>query len=163
MAKFYYVIGSTHMTRAYIHLDSHSHPIIDGLCRDSIDTISRLFTQEVVKTPIAKASAIALAASKDFLDTFLVHEGEGPKEMLQGKALDDIMDKFQVFSFPNVRNIIAPFCSTSVGVGNINRILAMKKQAKIEYIHDSMFPSQGQEKVYMFKMLVDGPRSDVDL
>ena len=39
----------------------------------------------------------------------------------------------------------------------------MKKQAKIEFIHDSVFPRQGQEKVYLFKMLVDGPGSGVDL
>jgi len=39
----------------------------------------------------------------------------------------------------------------------------MKKQAKIKFIHDSIFPKQGQEKVYLFKMLVDGPGSGVHL
>ena len=39
----------------------------------------------------------------------------------------------------------------------------MKKRAMIEFIHDSVFPgSQGKDKVYLFKMLVDGPGSGVD-
>jgi len=151
------------MTRACIHLGSHSHPVANGLYRESLDTISSLIAREVAKTPTAKTSAIALAASKEFLDTFLVDEGDGPKEMLRGKALDVVMDKFQVLSSPNVRNIVASFQNNGAGGGEIDRILAMKKQAKIEFIHDSVFPRQGQEKVYFFKMFVDGPRSGVDL
>jgi len=39
----------------------------------------------------------------------------------------------------------------------------MKKELKFEFIHDSVFPGQGKEKVYVFKMLTEGPRSGVDL
>lgn len=39
----------------------------------------------------------------------------------------------------------------------------MKSHAKIEFIHDSVFPGQGKKKVYLFKMLVHGPGSSVDL
>jgi hypothetical protein len=38
----------------------------------------------VSKTPTAKNSAIAMAASKEFLDKYLIHNGPGPKEMLRG-------------------------------------------------------------------------------
>ena len=39
----------------------------------------------------------------------------------------------------------------------------MKRESKFEFIHDSVFPGQGKEKVYMFKMLTEGPGSGVDL
>ncbi len=45
----------------------------------------------------------------------------------------------------------------------IDNIMTMKKESKFEFIHDSVFPGQGKEKVYIFKMLTEGPRSGVDL
>jgi len=39
----------------------------------------------------------------------------------------------------------------------------MKRNLRFEYIHDNVFPGQGKEKVYLFKMLVEGPGSGVDL
>jgi hypothetical protein len=50
-----------------------------------------------------------------------------------------------------------------MGKGEIDQILEMKRHAKIKFIHDSVFPGQGQKKVYLFKMLVHGPESGVDL
>jgi len=39
----------------------------------------------------------------------------------------------------------------------------MKKESKFEFIHESVFLGQGKEKVYIFKMLTEGPGSGVDL
>jgi hypothetical protein len=52
----------------------------------------------VSKIPTAKISTIAFAASKEFLDGYLNHNGLGPKEMLWGKALEDVLDKFEILS-----------------------------------------------------------------
>ena len=41
--------------------------------------------------------------------------------------------------------------------------MTMKRESKFEFIHDSVFPGQRKEKVYMFKMLSEGPGSGVDL
>jgi len=41
--------------------------------------------------------------------------------------------------------------------------MTIKKELKFKFIHDSVFSSQGKEKVYIFKMLTKGPRSRVDL
>ena len=114
-------------------------------------------------TSSAKTSAIALAASKEFLDTFLIHNGHGPKEILRTDTLENVTDKFHLLSSPNARNMISSFRSNNKGSGTIDRILDMKGCAKMEYIHDSVFLGQGHEKVYLFKMLVDGPGSGVDL
>jgi hypothetical protein len=62
----------------------HNHPISDGICRETLDTISSLIAQEVSKTPTAKNSAIAMAASKEFLDKYLIHSSPRSKKMLRG-------------------------------------------------------------------------------
>ena len=41
--------------------------------------------------------------------------------------------------------------------------MAMKRYTIIEYIHGNVFPKQGKDKVYEFKILVDRPKSGVDL
>jgi hypothetical protein len=162
-ARIYYVVSAGDMSRACIHLGNHKHPVAEGQCRETMETVTELIAQEVAKTPSAKNSAIALAASKEFLETFLIHNGDGPKEMLREEALEKVMDKFQLLSSPSVRNIIATYRDKLKGAGEIDRILTMKSHAKIEFIHDSVFPGQGKDKVYLFKMLVDGPGSGVDL
>ena len=47
--------------------------------------------------------------------------------------------------------------------GIIDNIMTMKRESKFDFIHDNVFPGQGKEKVYMFKMLTEGPGSEVDL
>jgi hypothetical protein len=70
-AHIYYVLNKSDMTRACIHLRMHKHPIFDGICQETLDTISGLIAQEVSKTPNAKNSAISMSASKEFLDKYL--------------------------------------------------------------------------------------------
>lgn len=116
-ARIYYVVSAGNMFRACIHLGNHVHPVAEGQCREILETVAELIVQEVAKTPSAKNSAIALAASKEFLETFLIHNGDGPKEMLREEALDKVMDKFQLFSSPSVRNIIATYRDKLKGAG----------------------------------------------
>jgi hypothetical protein len=80
--RIYYVLGKDDMSRACIHLGMHNHPVSDGICRETLDTISGLIAQEVSKTPTAKNSTIAMAASKEFLDKSLIHSGPESKKML---------------------------------------------------------------------------------
>jgi hypothetical protein len=116
----------------------------------------------VSKTPTTKNFAITLTARKEFLDGYLIHSGPKSKEMLWDKALEDNLEKFEILSSSNVRNMI-----TSLRSGGKERaydsIMIMKRYVTIEYIHGNVFPGQGREKVYVFKMLVDGPKSGVDL
>ena len=41
--------------------------------------------------------------------------------------------------------------------------MTMKKNSRFKYIHDSVFPGQGKERVYLFKMLLEGLSNGVDL
>jgi hypothetical protein len=116
-ARIYYVISKIEMTRVYIHLGMHNHPVFDGIYRQTLYTISGLITQEMSRTPTAKNPIIALATSKRFLGGYLFHSNPGPKEILWRKALEDVLDKFEILSSPNVRNMISLFRSGHKGGG----------------------------------------------
>jgi hypothetical protein len=103
-----------------------------------------------------------MAASKEFLDKYLIHSGHGPKKMLRGQELEDVLDKFEHLSSPNLWNMIS-LCRSGSKRGAYDSIMAMQKYTTIEYIHANVFPGQGNDKVYVFKMFVDGPGSGVDL
>jgi hypothetical protein len=103
----------------------HNHPIPDGICRETLDTISGLIAQDVSKTPTAKNSAIAMAANKEFLDKYLIHNGPRPKKMLWGQELEDVLDKFEHLSSPNLRNTIS-LCRSGGKRGAYDNIMAMK-------------------------------------
>jgi hypothetical protein len=103
-----------------------------------------------------------MAASKEFLDKYLIHTGPGPKKMLRGQELEDVLDKFEHLSSPNLGNTISLYKSGSKR-GAYDSIMAMKTYTTIEYIHSNVFPCQGKDKVYVFKMLEDRLGSGVDL
>jgi hypothetical protein len=103
-----------------------------------------------------------MAASKEFLDKYLIHSGPRSKKMLWGQKLEDVLDKFEHLSSPNLQNTISLYRSGGKQ-GEYDSIIAMKRFTKIEYIHGNIFLGQGKDKVCIFKMLEDGPRSGVDL
>ena len=162
-ARIYYCYSENpNMTRAAIHLGKHFHLVAKGTYRDSAKEISELIAKQVAKTPTATNSAIALSASKEFLTNHLFHHGEGEKQILKGEEMEEVMDRFQMLSSPSIRNVISSFRSNNRG-GVIDNIMTMKRESKFEFIHDNVFPGQGKEKVYVFKMLTEGPGSGVDL
>jgi hypothetical protein len=119
------------MSRVYIHLGMHNHPVSDGICRETLDTIFGLIAQEVSKTPTSKNCTIAMAASKEFLDKYLIYSGPGPKKMFQGQEVEDVLDKFEYLSSPNLRNTISLYRSGSKR-GAYDSIMAIKTYTTIE-------------------------------
>jgi hypothetical protein len=111
---------------------------------------------------ITAKGLIAMAASKEFLDKYLIHSGPRPKKMLRGQELEDVLDKFEHLSSPNLQNTISLYRSGGKR-GAYDSIMAMQRYTRIEYIHANVFPNQGKDMVYVFKMLVFGPGSCVDL
>jgi hypothetical protein len=103
-----------------------------------------------------------MAASKEFLDKYLIHSGLGPKKMLRGQELEDVLDKFEHLSSPNLQNMISLYRSGGKR-GEYDSIIAMKRFTKIEYIHGNIFPRQGKDKVCVFKMLEDELGSGMDI
>jgi hypothetical protein len=64
----------------------HNHLVSYEICREFLDTISSLIAQEVPKTSTIKIYAIILAASKEFLDKYLIHSGPRSKKDALGQG-----------------------------------------------------------------------------
>ena len=162
-AQIYYCYSENpNMTRVAIHLGKHTHPVAKGTYKDSAKEISEPIVKQVAKTPTATNSAITLPTNKDFLTNHLFHRGDGEKKILKGEEMEEVMDRFQMLSSPSIQNIISSFRSNNRG-GVIDNKMTMKIESKFKFKHDKVFPGQGKEKVYVFKMLTKGPGSGVDL
>ena len=103
-----------------------------------------------------------MATSKEFLDKYFIYIGPRSKKMLWDQELEDVLDKFEHLSSLNLQNTISLYRSGGKR-GAYDSIMAMKMYSTIEYIHGNIFPGQEKKKLYVFKMLEDGPRSGVDL
>jgi hypothetical protein len=91
-----------------IHLNTHYHSVANGRCKKVILQVSLLFEEEVSHTPFVTNFAIDLIKSKTFLFVnLLIEDGDGLVELLQGQKLNELMDKFVEFYFPNIRNLIS--------------------------------------------------------
>ncbi len=93
-------------------------------------------------------------------------DGEGLTKPLKGDKLCQVMmDKFTTLCSPNVRNLVASFKHCPSNKGYIFNILALKANSGYDYIQDSFFFQRQQfgEKMFMFKVFVDGNASGCDL
>ena len=150
------------MTRAAVHIGIHDHPIADGDYREVMDFIRGQIRTQVALTPNAKNSAIGMAVGKELLLKGLLDEsGEG--KMLTEEELAQVFKRWSKLGSKSLRNMIVEarrFCGQG---GYIDNILKLKKSLTYDYIHDSKFPSQGNELVYLLKMSTCGQGSGVSL
>jgi hypothetical protein len=140
----YYVIHKLQsLSRVAIHLGTHEHLVVKGMCKKSLEKIKVSVEDQVSCTLDAKIFAIALNASKASLAHHLFSENsEGLVGILQGEKLDKVMDKFQPFCFPNIQNLIASFKHSAGTKGPMENIFFLKSKSPYDYIQDSCFPRQ---------------------
>jgi hypothetical protein len=151
---------SPRMTRAAVHIGTYVHPVADGDCREAMDLIRGQIMTQVALIPNTKSIAIGMAVGKELLLKGLLDEcGEGRK--LTEEELVQVLDKSSKLGSRSLRNLIAEarrFC----GQGRyIDNILKLKKLSTYDYIHDSKFPGQGDELVYLFNISTCGQGSRV--
>ena len=127
------------LSHACIQLEVHSHQVGDSQCMEFLEVITGLIADKMAKISSAKTSAIALATSKESLNTYSIHYGLGPKGILRDDALEIVMDKFHLLSSSNVHNIIFSFRNNNKDGGKIDRIFDMNEHTKMEYIHYNVF------------------------
>jgi hypothetical protein len=87
------------MTRACIHLGMHNYPDTDGICQETLNTIFGLIANKVSKTSTTKNSAIALVASKEFLDSFFIHNESWTKADALGQGIGGFHRQVLSFKF----------------------------------------------------------------
>ncbi len=86
-----------------VHLGTHEHLFIKGVCRDSLEEMKGLVEGQVCHTFKGKISTTIVNPNKAFLaHHFFNGDGEEPMEILQGEKLDKVMDKFQPLYSPNI-------------------------------------------------------------
>jgi hypothetical protein len=85
-------------------------------------------------------------------------------EILQGEKCDKVMDKFQPFCSPNIRNLITSFKHSTGIKGPWIAYFSLNQKVFMTTFQDNSFPRQmvGQ-KVFLFKMSFYGPTSGVNL
>jgi hypothetical protein len=159
---FYVVPKNLSMTRAAVHIGTHVHPVANGDYREAMDLICGQIMTQVALTPNAKNSAIGMVVRKELLlKGLLVENGEGKK--LTKEELAQVFDKWSKLGSKSLRNLISEARRFWGQGGYIDNILKLKKSSTYDYIHDSKFPGQGDELVYLFKMSTCGQGSGVSL
>jgi hypothetical protein len=163
LGKMFYIIPKNYnMSRAAVHIGFHDHPVADGDCREALELIWNQIFAQVAKMPNAKNSAIGLAVGKELLLKGLIDESCNGRKLSEGE-LEQVFDKWSKLGSHTVRNLIPEarrFCGQG---GYIDNILKLKESSTYDYIHDSVFPGQGIDLVYLFKMSTCGPASGVSL
>ena len=108
-ARVYYICGNSTLTRAFIHLGIHKHPVKDGELRDMQERTRDLIGEQMERTPSATNSAIIMDATKELLgDLLLRPDGELPKT-LDLSELMPVLDKCKYFSSPSIQNEVTSF------------------------------------------------------
>ena len=162
--RVYYVHGNSTLTRAFIHLGIHKHPMKDGELRDMQERTRDLVGEQMERTPSATNSAIIMDATKELLgDLFLCPDGELPKT-LDFLELVLVLDKCKYFSSPSIRNKVTSFKQLR-RFGVINNITKLRGSSTWAFVQESKFPGQETDidKVFVFKMSEVGHGSGVDL
>ena len=156
---------SPEISRVCIHLGVYEHHVSHGTCRELRDMAYQCDVPEVMKTPTVRNSAIVMAASKKFLaDYLLKSSSNGEGHHLAGSSLEVVMDKFNALASPNCRNfVLGSKRFVRSGIDMMDSIMALKDHSGFKYVHGSRFPGQSKDKVFVFKMSINLPRSSVDL
>ncbi len=101
-ARVYYVLGAPGMTRTYVHLGIHAHPVKDGELRDMQDRTRVLIGEQMEKTPTATNSSIVLEATKELLGELLLTQDGVKPTPLDFDDLVPVLDKCKYFSSPSI-------------------------------------------------------------
>jgi len=104
----YFVIHKfPNLSRATIHLGTHSQPVSKRMCRKSFQEMKNMVANEVCRTPIVTFSIIVLFTSKSFIFCHLFNEdGKGPVEFFKGEKLNQTLLNFAPLCFPSIHNLI---------------------------------------------------------
>ena len=162
--RVYYVCGNSTLTRAFIHLGIHKHPVKDGELRDMQERTQDLIGEQMERTPSATNSAIIMDATKELLgDLLLCSDGELPKTLDLSELMPEL-DKCKYFSSRSIQKEVTSFKHLR-RFGVIDSITKLRGSSTWAFVQESKFPSQGTDtnKVFVFKMSEVEPSSGVDL
>lgn len=135
-------------------------------CRSGLFLQVKLFSKEEVYNAPHLQEILQLFYFKPniFICAFTKWGWGCPVELLWGKKLNQMMDKFTKFCFPNVRSFFSSLKNHMRSQGYLSNILARKYRSGYNYIQDNCF--LGQQfflKHVFFKMSTHRYVSGLDL
>ena len=142
------------ISRACVHLSIHEHLVPNDTRCESLDMNYQYVANVVIKTPTARNSVIILAMSKKFLADYLLKSpSNGEGHHLASSSLEVVIDKISIFASSNCRDFVS--CSNHFvccELGMMDCIMALKDHSGFKYVHDSRFPEQSKDKIFVFRM-----------
>ena len=108
-ARVYYVFGASHMTRAYLHLGVHDHPVKEGEDQGIKERTRQLIEEQVERTPKATNFAIVMEASKELVSDLLIHPEWAAIQKFDLEELLPVLEKCKYMSSPNIKNDVTAF------------------------------------------------------
>jgi hypothetical protein len=108
-ARVYYVYGAANMTRAYLHLRVHEHPVKVGKDQEIKERMRKLIEEQVERTPKATNSTIVIEASKELVGELLIDPEGAPVQKYDLEELVPILEKCKYMSSPSIKNDITAF------------------------------------------------------
>ena len=153
------------MSKACTHLGVHDHHVANDTCHELLDMAYPCIANKRLKTPTTKNSAIVMTTNKNFMVNYLLKSlASGEGHHLVGLSLEVVTDKFNILASPNYRNFV--FGSKRFlrgGKRTMDNIIAHKDHSTFKFIHDSRFPRQSKDKMYVFNIYVDLSGGGVEL
>jgi hypothetical protein len=97
------------MTRAYLHLRVHEHPVKVGKDQEIKERMRKLIEEQVERTPKATNSTIVIEASKELVGELLIDPEGAPVQKYDLEELVPILEKCKYMSSPSIKNDITAF------------------------------------------------------
>ena len=164
VARVYYVFGAAHMTRAYLHLGVHDHPVKVGEDQEIKERTRQLIEEQVERTPKATNSAIVMEASKELVSDLLINPKGVVVRKFDLEELVSVLEKCKYMSSPSIKNDVTAFKFIR-RFGVMDSIATLRGCSHWVYVQENKFLGQGSDsdKVFVFKMSEVGPGSGVHL
>jgi hypothetical protein len=97
------------MTRAFMHLWVHEHPVKVGEAQEIKERTHKLIEEQVERTPKAINSAIVMEASKELMDELLIDPKRVPVRKYNLEELVHVLEKCKYMSSPSIKNDVTAF------------------------------------------------------
>lgn len=110
------------------------------MSKEVMQEIKVMVEGEVIHTLGAKNSIFFLFVNKAFMSQYLFNEdGNNLVEVVKGKQLNNVMDKFIPLKSSNIFNFITSFKHYPTNRGYIDNILLLKFRSHYNYIQYNCF------------------------
>jgi hypothetical protein len=97
------------MTRAYLHLGVHEHPVKVGKDQEIKERTRKLIEEQVERTPKATNSAIVMEVSKELVGELLINPDGAPIRKYDLEELVPVLEKCKYMSSPSIKNDVTTF------------------------------------------------------